>query len=353
MSGEPSGPSVSVDERLRVVRQRLLDEHLRARDAHALDDVLLRCPAAAHWVHRVRRPRDDRVQQVRQRRRVRQSNSAALPGSANYLVGDGETVWAHVEPGTQEALIAYLESMKFFYRVEVADRTADFAVVHLPAGSIVEVPEGVAVRETSYGRDLFLPRADLESYAGKAGPPAGILAYEALRVEQHRPRLGFETDHRTIPHGAGLDRRCGASAEGLLPGPGSTVAAGPEPGPARAGGRGLGRHVGGDVRGGAARGDPAGHPGPPAFLRPPCDPGDAAERGVRAAGGRRCSPRWSSRTWVRRTDGELTAAMGRLVRYEREVSRSRQRLQRTADDCSAEIARRYREGEAQVDDLLV
>ncbi|MFF0105353.1 RsiG family protein [Streptomyces hirsutus] len=54
-----------------------------------------------------------------------------------------------------------------------------------------------------------------------------------------------------------------------------------------------------------------------------------------------------------RTDGELTAAMGRLVRYEQEVSRSRQRLQRTADDCSAEIARRYREGEAQVDDLLV
>jgi hypothetical protein len=54
-----------------------------------------------------------------------------------------------------------------------------------------------------------------------------------------------------------------------------------------------------------------------------------------------------------RTDPELHAAMGRLVRYERQVSRRRQRLQRTADDCSAEIARRYREGEAQVDDLLM
>ncbi|MEU9452260.1 aerial mycelium formation protein [Streptomyces sp. NPDC048277] len=53
-----------------------------------------------------------------------------------------------------------------------------------------------------------------------------------------------------------------------------------------------------------------------------------------------------------RTDPELTAAMGRLVRYEQEVSRRRQRLQRTADDSSGEIARRYREGEAQVDDLL-
>ncbi|MFE3161833.1 YgfZ/GcvT domain-containing protein [Streptomyces sp. NPDC059224] len=122
---------------------------------------------------------------------------------ALYLVDDGTTVWAHVEPGTAEALIAYLESMKFFYRVEVADRTAEFAVVHLPAGSIAEPPEGAVVRETAYGRDLFLPRADLESYAATAGPAAGLLAYEAFRVENHRPRLGFETDHRTIPHELG------------------------------------------------------------------------------------------------------------------------------------------------------
>jgi folate-binding protein YgfZ len=65
------------------------------------------------------------------------------------------------------------------------------------------VPDGVVVRETPYGRDLFLPRADLESFAASHGPAAGLLAYEAFRVEQHRPRLGFETDHRTIPHELG------------------------------------------------------------------------------------------------------------------------------------------------------
>ncbi|KAA0942962.1 MULTISPECIES: RsiG family protein [Streptomyces] len=54
-----------------------------------------------------------------------------------------------------------------------------------------------------------------------------------------------------------------------------------------------------------------------------------------------------------RTDAELDAGMARLVGYEQQVSRRRQELQRTADDCSAEIARRYREGEAQVDDLLM
>ncbi|MEW2633803.1 AmfC protein [Streptomyces sp. NPDC048389] len=53
-----------------------------------------------------------------------------------------------------------------------------------------------------------------------------------------------------------------------------------------------------------------------------------------------------------RTDEELRSAMGRLLGYEEQVSHRRRLLQRTADDCSAEIARRYREGEAQVDDLL-
>jgi hypothetical protein len=54
-----------------------------------------------------------------------------------------------------------------------------------------------------------------------------------------------------------------------------------------------------------------------------------------------------------RTDEELRDAMARLARHEERVSRRRQQLQRTADDCNAEIARRYREGEARVDDLLI
>ncbi|MGE7433581.1 CAF17-like 4Fe-4S cluster assembly/insertion protein YgfZ [Kitasatospora sp. NPDC001175] len=127
---------------------------------------------------------------------------------ALYLVDDGSTVWAHVEPGTQQALIAYLESMKFFYRVEVRDATADYAVVHLPNGSSASAEGAAAVREVSpggsaagpYGRDLFVPRDRLEALAAGYGPAAGIWAYEALRIEAHRPRLGFETDHRTIPH---------------------------------------------------------------------------------------------------------------------------------------------------------
>ncbi|WP_240796429.1 ABC transporter substrate-binding protein [Streptomyces sp. RFCAC02] len=51
-------------------------------------------------------------------------------------------------------------------------------------------------------------------------------------------------------------------------------------------------------------------------------------------------------------DEELRAALERLAGYEAQVSRRRQSLHRTADGCGAEIARRYREGEAQVEDLL-
>ncbi|BAJ30157.1 MULTISPECIES: hypothetical protein [Kitasatospora] len=49
---------------------------------------------------------------------------------------------------------------------------------------------------------------------------------------------------------------------------------------------------------------------------------------------------------------DLLAAIERLDEHQREVSGRRQALQRTADDCGAEITRRYREGEARVDDLL-
>ncbi len=49
---------------------------------------------------------------------------------------------------------------------------------------------------------------------------------------------------------------------------------------------------------------------------------------------------------------DLLAAVERLRAHEREVSGRRQRLLRTADGCNAEITRRYRDGEARVDDLL-
>ncbi|HSA52844.1 MAG TPA: ABC transporter substrate-binding protein [Yinghuangia sp.] len=51
-------------------------------------------------------------------------------------------------------------------------------------------------------------------------------------------------------------------------------------------------------------------------------------------------------------DAELLTAIDDLTDYEHEVSARRLELQRETDLCGQEIARRYREGEARVDDLL-
>jgi hypothetical protein len=52
------------------------------------------------------------------------------------------------------------------------------------------------------------------------------------------------------------------------------------------------------------------------------------------------------------SDAALRGACIRLTAHERTVSRRRHGLQRTVDRCSTEITRRYREGEAHVEDLL-
>ncbi len=110
------------------------------------------------------------------------------------LVDDGEAVWAHVEPGMAADLAAFLDKMKFMMRVEVSDESASYAVVTL-AGA--EPPEGALV--TTDG--LIVPR----EYLGRDWNArlAGLWAHEALRIAAHRPRLGLDTDHRTIPHEAG------------------------------------------------------------------------------------------------------------------------------------------------------
>lgn len=110
------------------------------------------------------------------------------------LVDDGEAVWAHVEPGMAEDLAAFLDRMRFLMQVEVTDETASYAVVTLAGG---QPPAGALV--TTDG--LIVPRKDLDrDWHARL---AGLWAYEALRIAAHRPRLGLDTDHRTIPHEAG------------------------------------------------------------------------------------------------------------------------------------------------------
>src|SRR5690349_20050810 len=66
---------------------------------------------------------------------------------ALYGVDDGETFWAHTEPGAAAAATAWLDRMRFMMRVEVADRSADYAVVWRPGEPAAdEVARGPVTR---------------------------------------------------------------------------------------------------------------------------------------------------------------------------------------------------------------
>ena len=126
----------------------------------------------------------------------------------HHLVGvdDGETFLAHTEPGRVTDLVTFLDRMRFMMRVEVEDVTAAYAVAWRPQTD--------AGPEVSGRFDVF-DRARLLQYAEAAGPACGLWAYDALRIARGEPRLGVDTDHRTIPNEVGwvgpavhLDKGC-------------------------------------------------------------------------------------------------------------------------------------------------
>ncbi len=133
---------------------------------------------------------------------------------AMYGTDDGEAFTAHVEPGEAAPLAAWLDRMRFMMRVEVEDLTEDLAVAWRPVGSASSTPSAELAATTS-GKYDVLARTDLEKYAEAAGPACGTWAFEALRIARGEPRLGQDTDHRTIPNEVGwipsavhLDKGC-------------------------------------------------------------------------------------------------------------------------------------------------
>jgi folate-binding protein YgfZ len=172
------------------------------------------------------------------------------------VLEDGATTWLDVEPGTAPGLLDFLTRMRFMLRVDPSDATADWAVLSLVGPSSVDalgrlgitslgpavlapvpgpkfasrdvsqqstsecpaaaLPAGGYARAMTYGVDLLVPRTVVPEVVASLGVPlAGVWAFEALRVADRRPRLGHETDHRTLPAEVGwlaggvhLDKGC-------------------------------------------------------------------------------------------------------------------------------------------------
>lgn len=125
------------------------------------------------------------------------------------LVDDGAALWAHVEPGTAAGLLEFLQSMRFLLRVDPVDVTQEFAVLTLMGPSAAEqVPAAAAaVIRQPFETDVVVARERIaaigEDLARRGVALAGMQAHEALRIAARQPRLGLDTDHRTIPHEVG------------------------------------------------------------------------------------------------------------------------------------------------------
>ena len=137
----------------------------------------------------------------------------------------GDVTVLDTEPWRADPLLAYLTKMVF--RADVVVAPGDFAVLTLlgpkvgdvlrDALGIGEVPAawtsvpldgGGFVRTVHDGEvDVLVPRASadetLKLLVDAGARPAGVWAYEARRVAAGRPRLGVDTDDRTIPHELG------------------------------------------------------------------------------------------------------------------------------------------------------
>ena len=140
----------------------------------------------------------------------------------------GGTTYLDTEPWRGEPLLTYLRTMVFWADVQV--EPADLAVLSLLGPGAAERPvvealdveelpqESTAVALPGGGflrrlpapgleLDLVVPRGSVADHTRRlidAGVrPAGMWAYEAHRVAAGRPRLGVDTDERTIPHEVG------------------------------------------------------------------------------------------------------------------------------------------------------
>jgi folate-binding protein YgfZ len=143
-------------------------------------------------------------------------------GRVEYAIrvfDDGDTAWLLLDAGQGAGLLAFLDRMRFMLRVEVADRSAEFATVgSLGLDVPAESPHGIPLvwrdpwttvvagghqyaaaadhpaAEWTYTETLVARDADLDL------PAAGTLALEALRIAAWRPRAATEVDATTIPH---------------------------------------------------------------------------------------------------------------------------------------------------------
>ena len=103
------------------------------------------------------------------------------------IFDDAETSWLIVDVDRAAPLIEYLKKMQFTMRVEVRDASKEKSLVKVPGGT-----------DDLGGPYQLVNRGEIPEFPGAT--QVGIWALEAERVVSMRPRIGLETDHKSIPN---------------------------------------------------------------------------------------------------------------------------------------------------------
>ena len=119
------------------------------------------------------------------------------------LVDDGQTTWLITEVDLKDELIAFLNKMKFMLRVEVKDASDQYSYIR-----IAGVPDAM-------GGPFKIVKKGEEK---QPETEVGIWALEAERVVAGRARIGFETDHKSIPNELGFLNNSVHMKKGCYPG---------------------------------------------------------------------------------------------------------------------------------------
>ena len=127
-----------------------------------------------------------------------------------YLVDDGTTTWIHTEKEKLTDLLAFLEKMKFMLRVEVQDRTNEYAVLRAPG-----IADGLG---GPYALVTYDELDEMKSAFNKSHTQVGTWALDAERVAAGRARILFETDHKSIPNELGFLNNAVHMKKGCYPG---------------------------------------------------------------------------------------------------------------------------------------
>lgn len=113
-----------------------------------------------------------------------------------FLVDDGTTTWIHTETERAPSLVEYLNKMKFMLRVDVMDRTNEFAVMRAPGK-----PDAMGGPYALISRNDL---ADTTAAWSENNMQIGTWALEAERIAAGRPRIGLDMDYKSIPNELGL-----------------------------------------------------------------------------------------------------------------------------------------------------